>query len=98
MRFVSFALPIAFSGLLAMGVLIAGIARVGLFSAAAGLLFSLYAGRFLHRRSKNLEAVFFSTRVRPSDSEDRKFQCELGVLMGAAVLVLATGWLVLVAR
>jgi uncharacterized membrane protein YbaN (DUF454 family) len=98
MRFVAFALPIAVAGLLAVGVLITGIAHLGLFSSAAGLLFSLYAARFLHRRSKNLEAVFFSTRVRPSDSEDHKFQCELGALMGAAVVVAATAWLVFVGR
>jgi hypothetical protein len=98
MAVVSYALPLIVGSLFLVGALLTQVGRLELISVAAGSFVSLCAARFLHRRSRNLEAVFFSTRVRPTDSEDRKFQCEIGALVGAAILVSATAWLVLVGR
>ena len=48
---------------------------------------SCYLGWFLNRRSQNQEAAFFSTRIRPDDSEGRKSSVDLFGVLGAIVLV-----------
>ena len=46
-----------------------------------------YLGWFLHRRSLNREAAFFSTRIRPDDSGQRRYSVELVAMVGASFLI-----------
>ena len=54
---------------------------------------SLYLGWFLGQRSRNQEAAFFSTRIRPTDSEGRKASVDLIAMLGATFLVGLIVWL-----
>src|SRR5262249_1297932 len=98
MYYVSYLLPGGVAALFLASFLVHGLSRVGPFAMIFGLFFSAYVGRYLNRRSRDLEAVLVSTRIRPSDSEDRKFQGDLGALCGAALLFAATAWLVVFGR
>lgn len=59
----------------------------------AGVILFVASGliaRFLSRRAKNLEAVVYTTRVLPSDSEEKKSSVEVtAMLVAAAILLIA---------
>ena len=87
MRAASYALPVA-----TIAVALAQLAHFGLEKRfVASWLFivfiSLYLGWFLGQRSRNQEAEFFSTRIRPTDSDGRKSSVDLIAMLGATFLV-----------
>jgi TRAP-type uncharacterized transport system fused permease subunit len=59
-----------------------------LIAGAILLAASGFLARFLSRRSKNLEAAFFATRILPTDSEATKTSTDVVALVVAAALLL----------
>lgn len=90
MRVVGLALPVCIGIIIAAQMVLLGL-KPGLYSSWAFLfLMGVYLGRFLHLRSRGREAAFFSTRIRPTDSDERRGSTEWVALVGAACLVLLT--------
>ena len=57
--------------------------------AGAGLLVgSYFLARFLWRRSRRLEATFFTVRILPSDDETTKLVTDCAALLGLALISL----------
>ena len=50
-------------------------------------LMSLYLGWFIWKRSSDQEATFFSTRIRPTDSDGDKSSVDLVAMVGAVAIV-----------
>lgn len=59
-----------------------------LIAGAILLAASGFLARFLFRRSRNLEAAFFATRILPSDSEATKKSTDVVAMMVAVALLL----------
>src|SRR6185295_4371887 len=85
----AFALPCFVSLLVLASLILHGTARLRVGAMVLLLLASAYVGRYFYRRSKNLEAVLVSTRIQPTDTEDRKASADFGALACAALIVAA---------
>lgn len=87
MRFAGVALPLCVGAIIVVQMFVVGITS-SLYTSWAFLFFmATYLGRFLFLRSEGREAAFFSTRIRPTDSDERRLSTEWVALAGAAFLV-----------
>jgi hypothetical protein len=90
MRLAGIALPISIAVIVVLQMIFVGL-KSSLFASWAFLLFmGVYLGRFLYLRSQGREAAFFSTRIRPTDSDDRRLSTEWVALAGAVFLIVLT--------
>lgn len=90
MRVTGLALPVCIGAVIAAQMAALGLNSTYCTSWAFAFFMGAYLGRFLYQRSQGREASFFSTRIRPSDSEDRRYSAELAALIGAWFLVVVT--------
>lgn len=88
MRLLALGTPSAVLAIIVIQVLLMGLRSSYLSSWAALAGMSAYLGLFLHRRSRNLEAAFFSTRLRPTDDDGRTGSVE-AVAMGGSIFLVA---------
>jgi hypothetical protein len=90
MRFAGIALPVSIGAIIVGQMVVVGL-KSSLYASWAFLFFmGAYLGRFLYLRSQGREAAFFSTRIRPTDSGERRLSTEWVALAGAVFLVVLT--------
>lgn len=90
MRVVGLALPVCITAIIVAQIIFIGLKPTFFSSWAFLCLMGVYLGRFLYLRSNDREAAFFSTRIRPTDSADRRFSTEWVALAGAVLLIVLT--------
>ena len=90
LRFAGLALPVCIGVIIVAQMIVVGL-KPSLYTSWAFLFFmGAYLGRFMYQRSRGREAAFFSTRIRPTDSDERRLSTEWVALAGAVFLVILT--------
>lgn len=84
------ALPVCIGAVIAAQMVAIGLDQTYYTSWAFMFFMGAYLGRFLYLRSQGREAAFFSTRIRPTDAEERRFSTEWVALVGALFLIVVT--------
>ena len=88
--------PFVILAIVSFGVWVHGFSWNSIGAGAALFCVSCLMARFFYRRARDLEAVFFTVRIRPTDSELTKVSTDCAALVSAVLILLGAFLLALV--